>query len=236
MERNQATARMPDNAQNSQGLYALVATIEMPALDLGWNLFSYPVPQRRPVGQALASIEGKYTSVYSNQGAQWKLYDATVIRDHPQFTGLVNDLAELDFGRSYWLYATETVTPYLGVPAEASPRLVNLGPPPATYYGWVEPWLYFEPQVGDAVKAWIDGNLCGTGVVVDSVNPSRLAYKIQVAADANGNGCGTSNRKVVFQVGEYLLPMYSVWWNDSQAIFRPFSPPPVVLFYPIIFR
>ena len=78
LDSNQANAHMPLNSVLSQGIYVLAATVEMPALVQGWNLFSYPLPGTRPVAQALVSIEGSYTSVYEPTGGDWPLYDATV--------------------------------------------------------------------------------------------------------------------------------------------------------------
>ena len=182
---------------------------------------------------ALASITGKYTSVYWNSAGEWLLYDATVLTDHPDFAGLVNDLEEFQGNQAYWIYATEPVTPYLGVPSQSSAAMVaSLTLPPATYYGWVQPWIDFLPAPGDPVTAWIDDNPCGLGSIVE-LN-GQMAYKIQVAADAGGNGCGAAGRKIVFRVGAYELLTYGLSWNNSQAWFYNLTPPVYFNFYPFV--
>lgn len=231
---NRATAIMPDNAANSQGIYALVATVEMPALDQGWNLFAYSIPVSRTLPLALASIQDKYTSVYFYLDGNWTLFDATVLRDHPDFSALVNDLTQFDPNRAYWIYATQPVTPYLGVPAESSAALAPaLSLPPATFYGWVTPYQGFVPQAGMTVEAWIDGFLCGTGTVQSWLD--KLAYKLQVLAD-NGNNCGITGRRIEFRVGGVSLPLNYSAWDNSQAWFRPLGPPDARLFLPLLRR
>ena len=61
----------------------------------------------RPVTDALISIVGFYTTVYSYRPADaqdpWKLYDVTV----PDW---VNDLRTLEFGRGYWINVSKPIT------------------------------------------------------------------------------------------------------------------------------
>ena len=69
-ERLSDTQRYPENmvvatARQENGTYALMATIEMPSLTPGWNLFAYPLPMPRSVSETLASINGRYTTVYT---------------------------------------------------------------------------------------------------------------------------------------------------------------------------
>ena len=220
---NRATAVMPGGS----GLYGLFATVEMPALQPGWNLFAYTIPEDRPVDLALASIAGKYTSVYSNLAGTWRLFDATV---RPEFIDLVNDLPTLQANQAYWLYATQAATPYLGVPSTAS--LQGLFHPPATYYGWVRSEGSFTPQKDMLVQAWINGHLCGQGQVVEWLG--QLAYKLQVAADDDSSGCGAGGRRIEFSVGGQFLPFTLVDWNDRQANFLLLGPPYNAQFLPIV--
>ena len=50
--------------RNEDGVYAVMATIEMPAMQSGWNLFTYPLPVTRTLTESLASIDGQYAAVY----------------------------------------------------------------------------------------------------------------------------------------------------------------------------
>ena len=47
------------------GIYALMTSIEVPRYGPGWNLVSYPLNQTLTITDALASIAGKYTTVYA---------------------------------------------------------------------------------------------------------------------------------------------------------------------------
>ena len=218
--RNRATASMPQNAALGQGVYVLAAAVEMPALSQGWNLFAYPIPEARPAGEALQSIDGAFTSVAYHAADGWRLYDAPLLREHPGFAPLVNTLDSLEFGRSYWLYATRVITPYLGVPGGGALAATTgeLELPPATYYGPVQPGDGFQPAVGMPVTAWVGGVLCGSSSLVAPAG--ELIYAIQVAADT-GNGCGAASRPVVFRVGGTLLPAFSPVWDNRQAWYYP---------------
>jgi len=219
---NRATALLPDNAANGQGIYALLSTVEMPALQAGWNLFSYPLPGARPLPQALASVAGAYTAVYFYEPAtnRWRLHDATVLSAHPEYAGLVNDLSELTFGRSYWLYATQAITPYLGVPGEGESRVTinTLSQPPATFYGPVLPGAELTPAAGMRIRATINGIVCGEGQIEEWLG--QWAYKVQVAADT-GDSCGAPGRWVQLWVNGRRLLFDSHLWDNRQAWYHP---------------
>jgi hypothetical protein len=215
---NHASATMP-----GAGTYALMATIEIPPFTPGWNNFGYPVPGSRPVGEALASVAGAYTSIYAfdpGAASQWQLYDRTV---PSAFAGLVNDLTELQFGRGYWLYATRAITLYLGVADD--PALAANGPvttqevqmPPATYYGWVTGSEGFTPSASMEVTAWINNTQCGQTTIVPW--SGKLAYKLQVAAEnltGLPNGCGASGRQLVIKIEGRTMAADRTW-DNSQA-------------------
>ena len=213
---NLASAKMPEQGE---AIYALMSTIEMPPFEQGWNLFGYPLAQKQPVTEALASIEDSYTSLYHyDMSSQlWRLHDQTVVRE---FSGLVNDLTDLEFGHSYYIYATEPITLYLGIPATANRQPMDvegLELPPATFYGEVVTQSNsFTPTVGMTVTAWVGDTVCGQ----TKIEPwqEKLAYKLQVK---NYSDCRGTN--IVFKVeGEV-----DTWemdgtpeWNNSQAQFH----------------
>ena len=119
---NLASARMP---QSAGGSYALVATVELPALQQGWNLLAYTLPQTRTVESALASLADKYTVLYSYlPGVEdsWQSYDPDASALYGDLADLVNDLDELSFGHAYLIHASEVVTPYLSVNDAPSAR------------------------------------------------------------------------------------------------------------------
>ncbi|MBW7882054.1 MAG: VCBS repeat-containing protein [Caldilineaceae bacterium] len=49
--------------QPTSGAYAVMSTVALPTLQPGWNLLAYPLPDARPVDQALQSISGVYGPV-----------------------------------------------------------------------------------------------------------------------------------------------------------------------------
>jgi hypothetical protein len=85
----------------TDGTYAVMATIEMPGLEPGRSLFSYPLPVSQSVSNALKSIEGRYSRVYEVDS-----------------DGQEVDVDKLEFGRVYWIDITaeENVIPYLAPP------------------------------------------------------------------------------------------------------------------------
>ena len=118
MKENQATA----SAEQS-GIYVLAASLDIPLVATGWNLFGYPVPETRPVSEALRSIAGHYTTVVGfdpeDAGDPWKIYDSAA----PAFA---NDLRELRYGDGYWINVSEPITLQLKVASEVNPATPSL--------------------------------------------------------------------------------------------------------------
>lgn len=230
---NLAAATMPAAAEGS-GLYALISAIPLPALDEGWNLFAYPLPDTRPVTETFASIAGSYTSVYHQAAGNWQLYDATVTGVQPELAAYVNDLEEIAFGEAYWIYATEPVTVYVGLPGTGALHSAGADLPPATYYGWITATTAFTPAAGMAVTAAIDGQVCGQGTVTAAVAPGRWAYKLQVAANA-GDGCGSVGDIIVFAVGGQQMPQTAVW-DNRQAWYHPLQAGIARVYLPVMLK
>lgn len=228
---NLATARMPENDVQSQGIYVLAATVVLPSLNESWNLFGYPLPEAQPITTALASIEGDYTSVY-HYDAAWYLYDATLVAEHPEYAPLVNNLTELAFGRGYWIYATKATTLYLGINNLQLPMSADApSMPPATFYGPVPATGTFTPTAGMAVTAAINNNVCGQSTVQEWAG--QFVYAIHVTADT-GDGCGATGREITFKVeGEAV---FNQTWDNSQAWYHPFAPSAQRVYLPIVLR
>jgi hypothetical protein len=194
------------------GLYALLTAFRVPLRATGWNLFSYPLRESRPVGQALASIDGYYATVYGHMATDeadpWKVYDVSV----PEY---VNDLERLAFGHGYWISATQPVTAYFGSsPSEVAAATAMPPHVPATYYGPVA-----GATCGQTVTAWVGGTVCGRSRTVEA--GGEVVYAVNVVAEAGGpRGCGAPGRKIQFQVGNQLITP-TVSWSDS----RPYRVP-----------
>lgn len=218
-DHNFASAVMPET-NNGDGLYMLAATLDMPMLDEGWNLLAYPVPFTRTLPLAVESLGNSYTTIYNNGPTAvepWQLYDRIIAEEHPELAELVNTLTYVEFGGVYWIYATEAITPYIGLPPEQRLNSVGFELPPATYYGWITPTETFTATAGMTVTAMVDGQLCGETVVQEW--QGRLAYRLQVLAD-NGNGCGATGRVVTFWVSNQQMGHNQLWGN-TQAWYHP---------------
>lgn len=225
VEDNLATARMP-NMANGEGIYALMATVELPVLQRGWNLLAYPLPGEAAIGEALQSIDGSYSVVYHYDtdtagGSPWRVYDPKIAEHYPDaipFIQQINTLEQLTFGSSYWIHATEPITPYLPVPVVGDDTVVraaeiamDFGLPPATFFGILKPTGTITPTVGMAVTATIDGQLCGESTVKSW--QGTLSYSLSVVSSFEKAGCGDLGRNVVIAVGGQMYAAPQTWDN-----------------------
>jgi hypothetical protein len=223
--RNQASATIVN-----KGIYVLVATVPVrPTFAVGWNNFGYTIQASQTITEGLASIQGKYSAVYSYNPAlsrPWLFYDPAV---QPPFDGMVNTLRRLDYGKGYWIYATQAVVLYLGIGSASVEEtadendLTSAPLAPATYYGWITPSASFTPTIGMTVTALIDNVVCGETSI--TTIEGQLAYALAVAVDDAGDesgGCGVSGKNVIFKVGDTMLPQ-GVAWNNAQANFWPLT-------------
>ena len=199
--------------------------INIPLNGPGWNLVAYPLLGSQPITEALASIDGSYTTVYGydafDSADPWKMYDATV---PPNYHVLVNDLSEMEFGAGYWIYATSPVNWVLTSPEDRTPeQVISMLPPPATYYGAVQGGGTFTPMPGQTVEAYVRGTLCGQSETV-AMPDSSIAYVVHVSAEGDGSpDCGATGQTITFTVaGEVMAPSAS--WDDTQANELPLMP------------
>jgi hypothetical protein len=72
------------------------------SLTKDWNLVGYNSSTSQGVADALASIAGKYVSVWAYMNGNWKVYDP----NNPGFS----DLTTMEPGYGYWINATESCT------------------------------------------------------------------------------------------------------------------------------
>jgi hypothetical protein len=223
---------------NRSGLYVTVATVDIPILMDGWNLFSYPIPESRPVAEALASIDGKYTTVYGYDTQDpenpWKIYSNTA-------PAWVSDLERLEYGQGYWINTTQPITLELATPGAitetqaARPALPDIGenaagrrPPPAIYYGKVNPTPGDTPQAETRVTAWIGGRACGEGTTsTDDDGSIRYVIAVHAADASQGLGCGVPGRRVDFKVGDQAMKSdpSPIFWDNRQPNAVNLTPP-----------
>jgi YD repeat-containing protein len=71
-------------------------------LGSGWNLVGYNSSTSQAIANALASIAGKYISVWAYKNGSWKVYDP----NNPGFS----DLTTMGPGYGFWINATEACT------------------------------------------------------------------------------------------------------------------------------
>jgi hypothetical protein len=90
--------------ENRNGTYAVMATIEMPELQPGWNMFAYTLPVTRSVTETLRSINGLYTTVSAA----------------PPGSDETEDVSEFEFGNVYWIEigGEDPVVPYIAPPKQ----------------------------------------------------------------------------------------------------------------------
>ncbi len=101
------------------GVYALMATVGLPELQAGWNIFGYPLPVARSVADALNYLSGVALALYP---VQWNP-DGSVAQP-PDYcpngaatcTELSTSVAQLMPGGIYWIYVTEPVALYFAPP------------------------------------------------------------------------------------------------------------------------
>jgi hypothetical protein len=72
------------------------------AISSGWNLVGYNSSTAQAADTALASIDGKYVSVWAYIGGAWKVYDPA----NPGFS----DLTDMEPGHGYWINANQVCT------------------------------------------------------------------------------------------------------------------------------
>ena len=72
------------------------------SLTKGWNLVGYNAKNSQPINQALSSIAGKFSSVWTFEDGRWEFYSP--------FNIGFNDLTLMEPGGGYWIYAVEACT------------------------------------------------------------------------------------------------------------------------------
>jgi hypothetical protein len=217
------------------GVYALMASVQVPLYAPGWNLFAYPLLQSQAVTQALASINGYYSHVYGyyaeDTADPWKLYWVNA----PITLPVVNDLLTLDFGRGYWISTTQAITIYLNpTPSALAPETTLALPasPPDTFFGAVMGDVDFTPVAGQIVQAYVSGALCGQGQT-QALN-GQVVYVIDVLAkDGAHPDCGQMGRWVTFTVDGRR--MNAALWDNALPTELTLAPAKMV-YLPVVRR
>ncbi|MEM7132849.1 MAG: VCBS repeat-containing protein [Chloroflexota bacterium] len=213
------------------GFYALMASFQLP-LQSGWNLIGYPAVASQPITQALSSLNGKFSQVYGFEPTSeqpWRLYPVNQPGLHDMET-----LQELEFGKGYWIHATQPITLYLRNPVETKRRDTigsnsisqpGLLPPspPALFYGEVTSTegspltdgLIVTATVVSSNDDLVEENtlLCGRGET--SEQEGRIFYSVVVNSDSQQAGCGAFGRKVRIYIDGVPAPQELPWDNRS---------------------
>jgi len=206
IERNLASALMID-----RGDYALIAVETYPVLQANmWNPFGYTIYNSRTIAEALASIDGSYRTVlwYDTSDQTWDIYDTTI---EPPLASLVNTLQQFEYGQGYWIYATETITPYLGISTADSARAVTSHYPPMIVYGWVNSGTQTLDQQ-TTITALIDNQICGQAQIEEIGN--RQAYTIQIDA-SNTKECNTIHATISLAINGVHVHQIDIWDNSQ---------------------
>jgi hypothetical protein len=218
-----------------EGLYVLMATVDIRLSHTGWNLFSYPVQNTQTVTKALQSINDSYTTIYGYKwtgGEVWEgfsMYD----KDVPDW---VNTLDEMTFGTGYWINVTQPITVSLyGIISTTESLASAIPSPPATYYDAVQASGDFVPTAGMTVTAWISPTLCGETQLQEQ--DGKLVFAIHVASAVGGKqGCGTPGTPVTFLVGTHALTQTVTWDNGRPQNLTVASSKGELLYLPLVTR
>ncbi|MEM7130026.1 MAG: VCBS repeat-containing protein [Chloroflexota bacterium] len=208
----------------ADGIYSLIAAVDIPLTRSGLNLFGYPIPQTQPITQALQSLEGEYSFVMGQNVTEpdgsWLIH----IPDAPES---VNSLKTLEYGQGYFIQTTKPITLQLDVtpaaPAtfsptnEPAPSSIYFGEPPAIYFGLLPLSFSLYPEAQIALTATIDGVICGQGQVIVDTPDEAPFFIVQVAAErAETVGCGRPGSEIQFYLDGVLLPN-TASWDNTQA-------------------
>jgi|LakMenEpi03Aug12_release.lakeMendotaPanAssembly.Ray.scaffolds.fasta_scaffold05296_10 hypothetical protein len=105
--------------QPEAGVYAVMSTIVLPPLQPGWNMIAYPLPDARPISDALRSIAGAYSVVYeppSDVAALLRTFAGKPSAIADQLTAVKTNVDYVVFGHVYWIKVDQPVTLYLAPP------------------------------------------------------------------------------------------------------------------------
>ena len=190
------------------GIYALLASVRIPLYGPGWNMFAFPLREAQPLTTALASIEGFYTTLYGFDPTlpvdeRWLVYDTS-------HAPIFNTLLSLEFGKGYWINASESLTLFLSPQAQDAPLAPDIPAPPALFYGVLLPKPGFTPQAGMLVQAYANGLPCGQDVAE--------AYQGQVVYSViawNDNACALAGAEMTFTVNGQAMRQAALWDNSA---------------------
>ncbi len=207
--RNSAVARTA-----GPGLYVLMSSYEQSVMVThpDWAQFFFPYSTPQAVGEALASIDGAYTSVCYKETTDainpWRCYGAGA----PNWA---NDLKDLE-AQSYFIYLKESVViRYKGSPTIAHPpdTPADFLIPPAVFYGIVGEINGIQPHKDIPVSALVNGTPCGQTETFEIAG--YVVYVIDVYAEDFGThaGCGTPNGPFTLQALGYIK---NVIWDHTE--------------------
>jgi hypothetical protein len=124
----------------------------------------------------------------------------------------VNDLHTLQYGKGYWINATQPITWALkGAPTTLTRQAQDDFTPPATYYGHLLAGSGFTPTVGTEIVASIEGRICAR--TTTRLFNGRLVYALDVGYTPAIGMCGAPGEFVTFTVDGQDMA-FAPWQND----------------------
>ena len=228
-------------------------------LQAGWNLIGYPSLNAQPIGDALASIAGKYDLVFAynafDQADPWKMYD-------PSAPPEANDLIVMAPGSGYWIRVTHPgdwtlsnereTSIFLSSAEREAPQAtqsqknrierppVISGPPPLPLSVWGVVRLHGDTvSDGTVVSAWINGDQYAQTEAFSVEQES--AYSLTIPGDDPSTPekeGGTPNDLVHFKVDGFGAAD-SILWQSGESLRLDLIAPiaePFELRLPLVFR
>jgi hypothetical protein len=222
-QRNEAAVTVQPKA----GIYVLITSIRLRIAKEGWSfIYAYP-GESQNLPEALSSIHGQYSAIYTyddadNKNDPWKVFS-------PQVPAWVNDLQRIEQDTSYWLRANKPITVSLKIPDSTLQAQDLLPPPPSTVYGVLSNAWGFAPAEGLTVEAVIDGVVCGQ-TATKKIDDVSIGFVLDILArDGATEGCGRTGNAValVFTVNAQKIVGVVTAWDNSTI--RQLSPSRVAL-------
>ncbi|MCG2768192.1 MAG: hypothetical protein L6435_07395, partial [Anaerolineae bacterium] len=228
-------------------------------LQAGWNLIGYPSLNAQPIGDALASIAGKYDLVFAynafDQADPWKMYD-------PSAPPEANDLIVMAPGSGYWIRVTHSgdwtlsnereTSIFLSSAEREAPQAtqsqknriegppVISGPPPLPLSVWGVVRLHGDTvSDGTVVSAWINGDQYAQTEAFSVEQES--AYSLTIPGDDPSTPekeGGAPNDLVHFKVDGFGAAD-SILWQSGESLRLDLIAPiaePFELRLPLVFR
>lgn len=110
----------------------------------GWNMVAYLLSENIPIATTMASLEGKYNSVWT-----YRASDGSWLRSVVNAPAFLSNMEYMQPGHGYWIEVNEDCAWNYGGASVASPSTISTGKPPCIIYG--------KSSNGSKVSIQVDG-------------------------------------------------------------------------------